>query len=342
MCGQYIQKSGTQELSVVKITESRNWGVYESAWKKCMKDYYWYKEDPVFDWNKHEELEEMESEFKKAGRVFLEAHEDDTIVGVLGLRYRGKDASLRRWEPAALKSSRSKQVWKALLTNALSHISAKGVERVRVTMKYPVNNEVVAHPLLELYEKSGFERYQPDSIDLVARLDHLPEPTPIRASIRIDTQHGTIPEKFGEYCIRAYASTPEDREIHGFDANVTDYGTAVEVLRSILGGGFGPSPIELWKVALVDNEPAGFVGAFIRESKHKPLTGILGPLGVFPEYRRLGIGAYLVSELFNSMKNHGCEYAAVGTPAANKNAIAMYEKTGYKLSSHLVHLEKTL
>ena len=137
-------------------------------------------------------------------------------------------------------------------------------------------------------------------------------------------------------------SKNEDIEIHGFDRSVTDYSTAVEVFRSIQGGRIGRSPSEFWKVALVDNEPAGFIGGIILESEHKPVTGVLGPLGVFPEFRRLGIGQYLVSELFKSMKEQGCEYSAVGTPAVNQNAIGMYQKAGYKLNCRLVHLEKTL
>jgi len=161
-------------------------------------------------------------------------------------------------------------------------------------------------------------------------------------NISIDPHLGTVPENIGEYCVRAYGLTSGDQKIHGFDKSVTDYDTAVAAMGSIMSGRLGPSPDEFWKVALVDGEPAGFIGGFIKESKHKPVTGILGPLGVFPEFRRLGIGVFLVSELFKSMKKRGCEYSAVGTPAVNLNAIRMYQKAGYKLNCHLTFLEKTL
>lgn len=151
-----------------------------------------------------------------------------------------------------------------------------------------------------------------------------------------------MPENIGEYCVRAYGSTSEDLEIHGFDKSVSDYDTAVSAMGSIMGGRLGHSPDDFWKVALVDGEPAGFIGGFIKESKHKPVTGILGPLGVFPEFRRLGLGVFLVSEFFKSMKSHGCEYTAVGTPLANTNAIRMYEKAGYRMNCSLIFLEKTL
>ncbi|MBN2231076.1 MAG: GNAT family N-acetyltransferase [Candidatus Thorarchaeota archaeon] len=326
----------------MKIVQSKSWVEYKALWKNCMKDYYWYKEDPVFDWNKHEELEEMETEFSKPGRFFLEAHSDGFPVGVLGLRYTGKEGALRRWEPASVSRTDGLEVERELLLNGLDNLSKNGVERVKVIVKYPSDNPDVAKHLTTLYQEVGFNRYQPDSVDLVIKLDSFKSIPPSQSNIKIDPHQGTIPENIGEFCVRAYASTPEDREIHGFDTSVSDYDTAVEVFRSILGGGFGPSPSEFWKVALVEGEPAGFIGGFIRESKHNPLTGIFGPVGVFPEYRRLGLGLYLASELFKSMRDYGCKYAAVGTPANNHNAIKMYQKAGFKLNCHLVHLEKNL
>ena len=326
----------------MKIVESEDWSTYKSVWIECMKDYYWFKNSPVFDWNKDEELEDMESDFGNPGNILLEAHQDGKIVGVFGFRYRGKQASMSRWEPAVLENNGATEVHNALLNHALDYLSDKGVERITVTIKYPVANPYVAKHLLELYQQSGFDRYQPDSVDLVTHLDDIPNLLSMPDNISIDPHLGTIPENIGEFCVRAYGSTPEDLEIHGFDKSVTDYDTAFHAFKSIKDGRLGPSPSEFWKVALVDDEPAGFIGGFIKESKHKPVTGILGPLGVFPEFRRLGIGVFLVSELFKSMKKSGCEYTAVGTPANNRNAIGMYQKAGYKLNCFLLFLEKTL
>jgi GNAT superfamily N-acetyltransferase len=326
----------------MQIVESKNWSTYRSAWEECMQNYYWYKNNLVFDWNKDEEIEEMEHDFTNPGRIFLEAHENGEIVGIFGLRYKEKEAVLRRWEPAALDATNKHEVEHALLNYGLNCLSEKGVERVKVLVKHPFNDKEVVEPLLKLYQTTGFERYQPDSIDLVVKLDDVPTTVQERANIVVDTHLGTDSENIAKYVIRAYASTPEDKEIHGSDLSVSDYDVALRTIDTIRRGRLGPSPNEFWKVALVDNQPAGFIGAFIRESKFRPLTGILGPLGVFPEYRHRGIGGYLIAELFKSMKQYGCEYTAVGTFAANKKAIAMYQKAGYKLSSHLVHLEKTL
>ena len=141
-----------------------------------MKDYYWYKGNPVFDWNKNEELDDMESDFGKPGNVFLEVHDDDKIVGVFGFRHRGKQATLRRWEPATLKPTTDLRLHKALLTYALDYLEKKGVERVGVLVKHPAENAKVANHLIELFHHYGMDRYRPDSVDLVTKLDDIPEP----------------------------------------------------------------------------------------------------------------------------------------------------------------------
>jgi ribosomal protein S18 acetylase RimI-like enzyme len=247
---------------------------------------------------------------------------------------------LRRWEPVALEIANKRETEQALLEYGLNYLSERGVDRVKVLVKYPFNDRSIVNNLLEIYRNAEFERYEPDSVDLVVSLDNIPVQKQDRVNITIDTHLGMDSKNIADYVIRAYASTPEDREIHGHDASVSDYNTALTSFDSIRRGRLGPSPNEFWKVALVDNKPAGFIGAFIRESSFRPTTGVLGPLGVFPEYRRLGIGVYLISEQFKSMKDYGCVYTAVGTPAANRKAIAMYEKAGYKLNCYLMHLEK--
>ncbi|TFG34629.1 hypothetical protein EU527_02685, partial [Candidatus Thorarchaeota archaeon] len=158
----------------MKIVESNDWSLYRSTWQKCMKDYYWYKENPIFDWNKDEELEEMESNFGKPGHVFLEAHNNGEIVGILGLRFRGKEASIRRWEPASVKHSKDYEIEQLLLLHGLNLLVEKGVKRAKVLIKYSADNRNAANHLLELYQNTGFERYQPDGVDLIVELSKAP------------------------------------------------------------------------------------------------------------------------------------------------------------------------
>jgi hypothetical protein len=138
-----------------------------------MKEYYWYKNDPVFDWNKYEELEDMKDDFGKPCNIFLEAHDDEKIVGVLGFRHRGRLATLRRWEPVTVEPQSDLRIHQELLTYSLNFLSEKGVERVRVLIKHPAKNPKVTGHLLTLFSENDFDRYQPDSIDLMIFQIHL-------------------------------------------------------------------------------------------------------------------------------------------------------------------------
>jgi len=195
----YIQR--ILECFQVKIVESEDWSIYKSAWNDYMKDFYWYKKNPIFDWHKGEELEDMETDFGKTGKVFLEAHQDGKIVGVFGFRYRGKEASMRRWEPAVMTTTGDSEIQDALLKHALDYLSGKGVESTKVIIKHPVENPEVAQHLLELYQQSGFARYQPDGVDLVTRLDDIPSSPSMQENISIDPNQGTIPKN---YCCLAF------------------------------------------------------------------------------------------------------------------------------------------
>ena len=68
------------------------------------------------------------------------------------------------------------------------------------------------------------------------------------------------------------------------------------------------------------------IGVIQKDSKYRPARGIIAQLGVFPEFRRRGIGMVLIDELFRVFKQHGCAYSFVGTPKANDPALELYCK----------------
>jgi GNAT superfamily N-acetyltransferase len=309
-----------------------------------MVHHYWYQEDPVFDFNKNEEIDELLADFERPGNLFLVARvqEQEEIVGGIGFRYRDVMARIRRWEPAVIPLFRETGVAEALLEKALEHLGSMGVKRVSYLMKHPVNSFENAADYLKLYKAAGFEPNRPESVDMVLSLDDLRISSEPLSGVHVDTGENYTFEDLASITVKSFTSTSEEREIHGFDKTVTDYIQATALLERMAEGFYGYSPHELRKIAVVDGAPAGFLGAFISKSKHKPLTGILGPMAVLPDYRRQGIALHLVNEVLRTLKDHGCEYAAVGTPTANTGAIAMYEKVGFELSCRLIGLEKEL
>lgn len=326
------------------VEPANDWETYSKAWSSAMEHLYWYQESPVFDFNKNKEIDEMHSDFGTPGNLFLVAcvHRQDEIIGVLGLRYRDFMARIRRWEPAIIPQYRETGVAEALLEQALKQLALMGVKRISYLTKHPFSSPEYAAEYLSLYKAAGFDHHRPDSVDMVMALDNLRPPLESPSGIQVETGENYTFEDLASITVKSFTSTPEEREIHGFDKTVTEYIQATALLQRMAEGFYGYSPNEFRKIAVIDGVPVGFLGAFVFESKYKPRTGILGPLAVLPDYRRRGTALHLINEALRTLKEYGCEYAAVGTPAANIGAISLYEKAGFKLACRLVSLEMEL
>jgi [ribosomal protein S18]-alanine N-acetyltransferase len=55
-------------------------------------------------------------------------------------------------------------------------------------------------------------------------------------------------------------------------------------------------------------------------------------LGINPEYRRQGLGELLLKNLLNNAQNRGVVRATLEVRSSNLAAIALYEKTGFKIA----------
>ncbi|MFW9787789.1 MAG: GNAT family N-acetyltransferase [Candidatus Thorarchaeota archaeon] len=328
----------------IVIEPAGDWTTYSHAWVSAMEHLYWYQENPVFDFNKDEELEEMRADFNQPNHLFLVARleDNDEIVGVLGLRHRELVARIRRWEPAIVPEFQDTGISRALIQQALDYLTSMGIKSVGCLLKHPINSPESVDRILGVYSDVGFERSRPDAVDLVMSLEGIRQISNPPLGIQIETGENYTFEDLASITVKSFTSTPEEREIHGFDKTVTDYNQATALLQRMAEGFYGLAPEELRKIAVVDGTPAGFLGAFISKSKFKPLTGILGPMAVLPDFRRRGIASYLVNEVLTSLKNLGCRYAAVGTPLANTGAIDMYKKAGFNLACRIINLERAL
>ena len=84
------------------------------------------------------------------------------------------------------------------------------------------------------------------------------------------------------------------------------------------------NPLSLWLVAIDDNKLAGYVGS----------QSVLGwadmmNLAVAPEYRRLGIGEKLVTELIEKLKENQVTCLTLEVRISNEPAIKLYTKLGF-------------
>jgi ribosomal protein S18 acetylase RimI-like enzyme len=167
--------------------------------------------------------------------------------------------------------------------------------------------------------------------------------TPSLANIHLVDAYGFSTEELADFTQRAYMLTPEDRAVHQGNAYISNRENVLKFLEAAKDGKMGFSPPEFWRVAKFKGNVVGFVVAFMRrKTKYQPAHGVIAELGVFPEYRRMGIAQLLITDVFKSFKKHGCHCALVGTPKANTPALNVYTKLGFVPVFENVFLQKIL
>ncbi|MFW9793264.1 MAG: GNAT family N-acetyltransferase, partial [Candidatus Thorarchaeota archaeon] len=217
----------------IEVGFATDWKQYSQVWMNSMQHLYWYNENPVFDFNKDEELDEMQADFDTPGNLFLEARvkNSNDIVGVLGLRYRDVMARIRRWEPAVLSEYRKSLVADTLLDRALEHLTSIGVRRIGYLLKHPVDSPELVNELINQYQNFRFNISRPDSVDLVMSLDGWSSETNSPTGVVVDTGENYTFEDLATITVKSFTSTPEEREIHGFDKTVTEHIQATALLQ---------------------------------------------------------------------------------------------------------------
>ena len=319
-------------MNIIRVSD---WNEYFQAWSECMKDIYWYSKQHCFDYNRNEEIEDIREEFHKPDNVFLIASEEASI-GVIGLKIRGKRGTIRRWEPAVPEKYRGLHVAESLIVKALEIAKIRGVESIHTNIKYPYGSQ---EPwLCNEYRKQEFTE-QKKMVNFIKKIDYESSTIP---SLDMNSSHNYSVDEVTEFTLRAFASTLEDIEIHGKDLSVSDPVIAKETITIQRAGKMGKSLPELGQVALIDGEPAGFIRCFIREEKYRPDYGLIGILGVFPEYRRKGIGTALVNYAITKFKEYGLQYAYVGTKENNHQAMKAYTKAGFQPLFRQITFEKRI
>jgi len=303
----------------IVVEEAKSKDGYINAWIKGMQDLHWFKERRLFDYNRDEMIEELSKDFGKPDGVFLVAMLEGSKknVGVLGIKLQAEVGVLRRWEPAVSLKERSSEAGEALIKKGLQWLRQKRAQKAVCMLKYPYDLPETADWHTSLYKKCGFKQRGPVGLQLLADLSRTETPMH-SSSLRITTSESYTLEDFAEFTLKAYASTPEDKAIHGWDPFVSVREKILKGLLSIKQEKHGLSPPECWKIGLVEGKPAGFAVSFMPEDKYRPSYGVIGLIGVFPEFRGRGIAYALIAETHKCFRKHGCRYAYVDTPKTNK------------------------
>lgn len=317
---------------------------YLEYWTKAMADVHWFKKRRLFDYSRDEIAEEIAEEFEKCGSIYLVAKSQDTkeIMGVLRVKTKGDVGVFGRWDPAVPLEYRSSGAGEALIKEAFSRLRENRVPKVTCMLRHPYSRPETGQWHMALYRKCGFVLKGLVGVMLLVNLRGVIMTTQKIEDLHIVNGDDLPLERFVDFTNRAYMSMSEDKAIHGRDPYVSSPGENMRLLRAVKDGSYGLSPPGCWKVAMVGDEVAGFVVAFISESEYRPSHGVIAELGIFPEFRRQGIAYSLIGEIHECFKSHGCRYSYVGTPKPNEAAIRLYRKAGYKPIFQIVNFEKEI
>lgn len=283
------------------------------------------------DWNRDEEIGEIKRDFDREGNHFLVAHRRNRdAAGVLGFRLQGEVGVIRGWEPGVPPQENDLAIGTSLLDECFRILMDQGVERVGCTLRFPIASPAVAEWHITLFNQCGLKQWGPMGVQLILNLNDSQAYETHPEGVQVVNRSEYSVEEMVDLIHRAFTSKQEDRDTHAFDAGVTEPDAIRQLHERIMDGYYGLSPVEAWKVAVVDGEPVGFVGSFIPENPYRPQHGVLGPVGVLPEYRRQGVSTLLISEVHSVLQEHGCIYSYVGTPETNHGALEMYQRIGFK------------
>ena len=84
------------------------------------------------------------------------------------------------------------------------------------------------------------------------------------------------------------------------------------------------NPLAHYLVALVDDQPAGFIGAWIVFDECHVMN-----VAVWPEYRHQGIASELLEKMIDDARKKGVLYFSLEVREGNSEAIQLYQKHGF-------------
>jgi len=180
---------------------------------------------------------------------------------------------------------------------------------------YKIRNEALSEGSTRLYERAG---YGCDLVEIWMRrnlLEALPSISEIATYASWNSQNAA--QFFDVYC-DAFSTRPgflaaNVNAVQWINDNVEDEDTR----------------FDLCLLALVENEPVGFVTAGV--AQHNPQhVGWINQVGVRPAWRGRGISAGMLTRLMTAFKQEGLPALDLHVNVNNPGAIRVYEQLGFK------------
>lgn len=88
-------------------------------------------------------------------------------------------------------------------------------------------------------------------------------------------------------------------------------------------------------ICLVEDSPEGIRGFIVGLYRRGTRGGYLETLDVDPRFQKMGVGQRLLAAAEAEIEKHGCRFSQLEVSEGNKDALALYQKAGYKQKMRL-------
>jgi ribosomal protein S18 acetylase RimI-like enzyme len=325
-----------------KIREEASLEMFLASWEEIMKCAPWFDSDVMFWYRPKEEVERLRYIHKDNG-LFLVASRgcNSKTLGVISVQIQGRVGKIGPWEPGVTQTGSRRSIGEALLQGTWKRLGKRGVEKVEFTLQYPYDTPAQGVWLDRLYRGCGFDQREPIGLQMLVDLSQMEEyEVKDTRGLKITSRENLTIDDLVDYTLRAFSSDPHDMTYFSWDPLTTTRDGAQRFFKGTFGQETFRSPPEFFRVAWIDGEPAGFAGSFARKTDET--RGIVGPVGVFPEYRRRGIATALVLSACDVLRSKGYRYAYLFTHGDNLPARGVYERIGFKPFFNTIRFEKSL
>ena len=267
-----------------------------------------------------EEVRKFIRRAAEAPYYYVLARENAQLVGWAGLYVLSESmVYLDPWHPLVLPGEESEEVFKQLVRKSISHTESIGRNRLEVFLMELTNDIRSTYDRYRpLYEAAGMRRgnewtqmiCDPTSSQL--KEPEFPVGFSLKKIIEVDNEEiwPTYNETFLSSGDRRYRNQTEAQRKESFD-NFFDRAPKIEEDASLL--------------LYSEDQIVGFMKINIYN-----IGGFVNGIGTHPDYRRKGLAKMLMTASIVRAAKNGLKNLVLEVDIENRQAIALYEKLGFK------------
>ena len=303
--------------------------IYVHIWNEGYKTCSWFaKHGPTTIDRAQREIEENR---RNPTYRLIFALLDNKPVGFIEIRMLDTQmGEILHYNPCVLPEYWQKDVASALVETAVEDLRKNGAGKVKFSI---VGRAEDVAPYLNLYQANGFT-IQRRAVTMTRKLDTVPD-YKTRLPLKLSTLKQLSTDVFVDLFAQCFKDS-KDRDASQIASNKEKTKQFIQQLHQREGQDHDPDG---WIAASLKDKFLGFVIA-IREKERD--SGLIAEVGVDPQHRRKGIGAFLTTKGLQRLKERGFSQAFLGVDLENIEAISLYEKLGFqKLPWQIHELEKT-